>query len=696
MLDTTRIRAIDQLITQVYLLNRRIAWFIKSGRKRKRFDCNSVLLLLLLILPAGTMVLVSCLGLDLGWVAGLPYTSIELLGSFAAILLAVFIVARYQGRPGIVCFSAGLMAIGIIDGFRAISSPGSNEFIWLHALAGILGGLFFAFYAVDKLMHRPILSVRVMSGRVGLPLAGAAMLAILCGVFLVTFSDILPPMLQTDNLTAVAWVTGVMPVTLFLFAGIVIHQLYRKTGASELLLFTAVLIFLFQAHAVFYPAIFRGVLWWVWQAFQFTIYLIVLGYIFKNYIKISGSLAVEVSEREKIEAALQKAKEKERQLQHELKVANRLASLGEIAASTTHEINNQLTGVIGFAQMLTQMNVPKDIIEAAEVISEGTQRIAGLVGKLLTFSRRGRPVREYTNVNSLVDSAVEMRSYELRNNNIEVITHFAPDLPHTMVNVGQLQQVFLNIIINAEQAIAGTNNGGKIIIKTCRENNDIKVAITDTGCGIAKDYMGKIFDPFFTTKERGTGLGLSVSQTIIKEHSGNICVESESGKGATFIIELPIIAERKQIEIARPSVSEPRRTGMARIMVVDDEPNICRVLDRLLTREGHEVEAISNAQVALQRLNTARCDLILLDIKMPGMDGIEFYEMMKGIDPSLERKTVCITGDAISARNRAFLENTKLPYITKPFTADKLLRQVKLALERREKDAQNTYSYCGR
>jgi len=390
-----------------------------------------------------------------------------------------------------------------------------------------------------------------------------------------------------------------------------------------------------------------------------------------------------------------KAKERERELVQELNLTSRLASIGEAAAGIAHEINNPLTGVIGFAQMLSQMDIPEDIREAVEVIEDGARRTAGIVEKLLTFARRNRPEKEYADINYIVKSALDIRSYELRTNNIEVITQLAPDLPRTMANVGQLQQVFLNIIVNAEQAMARANGRGRLLVKTEKVNGYIRVSIADNGPGISKDNLGKIFDPFFTTKgeDGGTGLGLSISYGIIKEHRGKIRARSTLGKGTTFIIELPILKEAKPEEDAEPAEEEPQRVSGARILVVDDEPNICRVLERLLSREGHSVDTMPDAQRALDSLRDTKYDLILLDLKMPGMSGIEFFNQMKEIDPSLEGKVVCITGDVISPRNKAFLDSTRIPCIVKPFTAEQLMRQVKLGLGGNGGHAQTTYSY---
>ena len=779
--------------------------------KYQLVDWNSLLLLLVLTVPAGVMAVVLLLWPDVLWIAEIPYTTIGVLGSFVAILLSVFIIARYREKSGIMYISAGLMAIGIIDGFQAVSLPGSSEFVWFHSFAGIFGGTFFVFYVLAEMTRLPIPSVKATVKGIGWLLGGVATVASFFGVLSIVFSDMLPAMLQEGRFSNVAWMINTVPVGLFLFAGVNLFRQYRKTGAHELFLFTAILIFLFQASEVFYFATSWGIIWWLWLALRLAVYLAVLSYVLKEYIQTSNHLAVEIDERKKVEEALRKAdddwrnsfnsleeimliidkdhnieninnsglallgknkeevlgrkcyqimhgedkpseycpfqqslknkkaesieqydelfkkhfsikstpifdeygevikcvylmsditkrveaKVKEKVLQQELNLTSRLASIGEVAAGITHEINNPLTSVIAFAQMLMRMDVPEDIKEAVEVINDGANRIAGIVEKLLTFARRHRPDKEYVDINTIVTSVVEMRSYEMRNNNVAVTIQLASDLPRTMANIGQLQQVFLNIIINAEQAIAEAHEVGEISIKTERIDSSIRVSIADDGPGIIEDNIDKLFDPFFTTKDAdgGTGLGLSISYGIIKEHRGKIYAKSILGKGATFIIDLPIIAETKQPEIAEPSSKEPEKVTSAKIMVVDDEPHICRALDRLLSQAGHKVETIPSAQRALQKLNNAKYDLILLDIKMPGMNGIEFYNHMKEIDPSLQRKIVCITGDVISAKNKAFLNESRIPYIVKPFGIDELMQQVKLVLGGQTTNAQTTYSY---
>ena len=373
--------------------------------------------------------------------------------------------------------------------------------------------------------------------------------------------------------------------------------------------------------------------------------------------------------------------ERERELQRELILSSRLASIGEMASGIAHEINNPLTGVIGYAQLLGQKDVPDDIREAVDVINEGGQRVAEIVQKLLTFARQSKVEKEYADINSVIESVLDMRSYEMKTSNIEVKTNFASKLPKTMVNVGQLQQVFLNIVINAEQAMITANGKGKLSVKTEKKDNSIRVSITDNGPGISKEDMDKLFDPFFTGRDSGTGLGLSIAYGIMRDHKGKVYAKSTLKKGATFTVEVPIVADADEAAVVEaPPPRKPKRAVKGRIMVVDDEPSICQFLGRLLTEEGHKVETILGAQTALQRMSIADYDLFLLDIKMPGMSGVELYQRMKEIAPSLQNRVIFLTGEVLSPRTKAFLSRNRAPYLTKPIDLEQLKKEIERKL----------------
>jgi len=388
------------------------------------------------------------------------------------------------------------------------------------------------------------------------------------------------------------------------------------------------------------------------------------------------------------------AEAKQKRMRQELSLSRRLVAIGEVAAGITHEINNPLTGVAAFAQMLMQMDIPENMKEAVEVIHEGATRVVGIIDRLRTFARSDGPDNEYVEMNTIITNTLTMLSYEMRSNNIEVITHLAKNLPRTMVNVGQLQQVFLNIIINAKQAMETCSRQGKLTVTTEQAADRIIVSIRDNGPGIPEEIIDELFDPFFTTKgnHNGMGLGLNISRDIITEHGGDIRVWSKPGLGATFIINLPIVMDTGEDEPGEPADAEQKEPVGARILVVDDEPHICRALDRLLTNKGHQVDTTSSPLKALEMLHDKRYDLVLLDLRMPDMSGIELYERIGIISPTLQRKVICVTGDVVSSQNETFLHETGIPCVAKPFGVNELMRQVKQVLEGENKDAQVTYS----
>ena len=287
------------------------------------------------------------------------------------------------------------------------------------------------------------------------------------------------------------------------------------------------------------------------------------------------------------------AEEERKQLELKAQIASRLASVGEMAAGVAHEINNPLTGVIGYAQYLVEReDIPPDIRSELAAINDGARRVAGIVQRLLAFSRQTEPERKLVDINELIESTLVLRAYHLRVNNIEVVTRLAPDLLETVADPGQIQQVLLNLIVNAEKEMKLAHGKGKLTMTTEKSDNTIKICCQDDGPGIKPEVMDRIFDPFFTTSEvgQGTGLGLSLCYGIVAEHKGKIYAESKPGKGATFIMELPVVTANEQPKPAEPVVKKSRKAVKARILVVDDEQVVRDVVNRVLIGEGHMPE----------------------------------------------------------------------------------------------------------
>jgi two-component system, NtrC family, sensor kinase len=231
-----------------------------------------------------------------------------------------------------------------------------------------------------------------------------------------------------------------------------------------------------------------------------------------------------------------------KKIQENLIVTDRLASIGELASGMAHELNNPLTTVIGIADILLEQQLPEDIKEDIIFMSKEARRTAEVAKNMLTFARKHPIVKSMVNINEIISKVLEIRTYEQKVNNIEVIRKLAEKLPDIYADQFKLQQVFLNIVINAEYFMKEANNGGTLNIKTEQVGSMVKISITDNGPGISKENINHIFDPFYTTKPvgKGTGLGLSICHGIISEHNGRIYAESEPGKGTNFIIEIPI------------------------------------------------------------------------------------------------------------------------------------------------------------
>jgi len=245
---------------------------------------------------------------------------------------------------------------------------------------------------------------------------------------------------------------------------------------------------------------------------------------------------------------LKKAEEKEEQLQQELDRSRRLTSVGELAAGVAHEINNPLTGIIGLSERLLRKSTDEKISRDLGRIHSEARRMANVVENLLAFTRRREPKKQYADVNDILQRTLALRTNELKASNIEVVTNLAPSLPNIMADFNRIQEVFLNIILNAEQSMTEARGGGRLTIKTEEKNGNIRAIFTDNGPGIPTQYLDRLFDPFFTTRweKGGTGLGLSACHSIVTEHGGRIYAESQPGKGAMFIVEFPLMVKRRQ------------------------------------------------------------------------------------------------------------------------------------------------------
>ncbi len=248
-------------------------------------------------------------------------------------------------------------------------------------------------------------------------------------------------------------------------------------------------------------------------------------------------------------------------MEQQLQLAGRLAAVGELAAGVAHELNNPLSAVQGFAQYLAERDgVDEATRSDLNTIFKEAQRATKITGNLLSFARKHAPEKSFLSINDVLERSLELHAYRMRVNNVEVVTELDPDLPSTMADFHQMQQVFVNVVTNAEQAMTQERDGGRLVVKTEQVGGMIRVVFADDGPGMSNEVLKSVFDPFFTTKEvgKGTGLGLSICYGIVQEHGGRLYAESEAGRGATFVVEIPVVTEDAQAR-AEADLSGRRR-----------------------------------------------------------------------------------------------------------------------------------------
>ena len=362
--------------------------------------------------------------------------------------------------------------------------------------------------------------------------------------------------------------------------------------------------------------------------------------------------------------------------QAQLIQSEKLSAIGQLIAGVAHELNNPLTAVMGYAQLLqASAGMDNEVLEDVRKIHLQAQRAAKIVQNLLTFAREQKAERRFIDVNDIIRRTLELRAYQLKMENIQVVTHLSPQALGAMADASQLQQVFLNLVNNAQDAMIEYRHGGILVVSSRLRGDTIEVRFSDNGPGFTDEVKQHLFEPFFTTKEvgKGTGLGLSICFGIIQEHGGRIWAEGEPDKGATFVVELPVAEPPIQVDEEKTDSALLSPVKGSRILVVDDEQEVAKILERALARDGHQVVLARDGRNALEYLERVQSgeehfELIVSDIKMPGMDGIALYDRIQQQTPELANRVIFITGDTLNPTTKAFLNRVCLPCLTKPFS----------------------------
>ncbi len=369
---------------------------------------------------------------------------------------------------------------------------------------------------------------------------------------------------------------------------------------------------------------------------------------------------------------------------------DRMAAIGILAASVGHEINNPLAYVLANLEFVTSelevivSELPRpayerlearilDLMQALADTNHGAQRVRAIVGDLRTFSRADDETVSHVDVRQILDSSVRMAAVQLGQR--ATIVKVYDDVPPVIANESRLGQVFLNLVVNAAQALPeGMPAENRIELTTRLDGEFVSVQIADTGNGIPSEVIGRIFEPFFTTKSpgQGTGLGLSICRRIVSQLGGDINVTSHPGEGTTFVVRIPRApaeSERHARPISAPRESAGRR---ATILCVDDEPALGTALKRVLVAD-HDVVVVTTAQEALDRVKAGEhFDVLLCDLMMPTMTGMDLHRELALLDPALASKVVFLSGGAFTATAREFLDAVPNPRLEKPIVIDAL------------------------
>jgi PAS domain S-box-containing protein len=388
------------------------------------------------------------------------------------------------------------------------------------------------------------------------------------------------------------------------------------------------------------------------------------------------ALMRDVSERKR-------ADDQSKDIYQQILQSEKMAALGQTISGVAHELNNPLATILSWAERLSEKSLDEVSKRGVAVILSEADRAARIVRNLLTFARKRQSTRAVVDVNSLVTETIALRGYE-QMPMLTVTTELTSDVPRVFADSHQVQQVLLNLLINAEQAMLSVNERGTIVVRT-RHDADRDIAIlevADNGPGVAPDVETRIFDPFFTTKDvgQGTGLGLTVAYAILQEHGGRIRIAPTPGGGATFTVELPVsgadAASRPTSHILPPMDA----VRGASVLLVEDERALASAVAEALTDAGLEVDHAGDGQEALACMRNANYDVVICDLKMPRVDGMTLYRAIAANTPELARRVIFVTGDVAGTDAERFLEESGCRWLAKPFRLSDLLRAVRETL----------------
>ena len=383
------------------------------------------------------------------------------------------------------------------------------------------------------------------------------------------------------------------------------------------------------------------------------------------------ALVRDVSERRKLE-------DQGRDLSQQLLQAEKMAALGQTVSGVAHELNNPLATILTWAERLAARSVDADTKRGIEIIRSESERAAKIVRHLLTFARKRNTTRAVVDLNGIIRETLALRAYEQRVSNVTTLEALASGLPLVFADPHQVQQVLLNLIINAEQAMLTAHGRGTLVARTWYDDASemVLLEINDDGPGVPEEAQTKIFDPFYTTKAvgTGTGLGLTVVYALVQEHGGQIRVTSTPGSGASFFVSFPAAASGRRPSPPVVQAPLPQTTAGSAVLVVEDETALAAAVADALTDAGYRVERATDGEEALACIETTVFDLVICDLRMPKLDGPSFYRVLCERKPALARHVIFVTGDLAGTDAERFLTESGCRWLPKPFRLNDLLR----------------------
>jgi two-component system NtrC family sensor kinase len=378
-----------------------------------------------------------------------------------------------------------------------------------------------------------------------------------------------------------------------------------------------------------------------------------------------------------------KAYEDLRRTQEQLLQSEKMSAVGQLISGVAHELNNPLTAILGYTQLLESEKLDARVEEFIRKLRKQAQRTQRIVQNLLSFARQHTPKRVHVDLRSVLEDTIALRDYDLKVNNIEVERSFEPVLPSVVADPHQLEQVYLNIINNAADAMLEGGRGGRLRINIYTENGHVVTSFHDSGPGIFDPKH--VFDPFYTTKGvgKGTGLGLSICYGIVKEHGGEISAQNHPSGGALLQVRLPLAAGEKPVTESDRIVARRESRLEGAVLLVDDEEAVLDFEREVLAAAGLKVVTVASGAEAVQALEQADFDVVLLDSKIPGdLSSEDVFHWIEQNRTELVPRTVLVLSNVSDPGVRVFVDATKILCLVKPFEVADLLAMTRRVLRR--------------